>query len=57
MVGALEMARATGFDPGKVGMEFDGEVGIGVRNGDEMGSDFDVDPHFLLQLAGNALPH
>ena len=57
VVGAFDMAGASGADAGEVGVEVDGEMAVGVGDGDEMGPDLDDDAHFFLQFAGDALGH
>ena len=57
VAGAVDVAGASGEDAGEVGVEVDGEVGVGVADGDEMGADFDADAHFLEEFACDALGH
>ena len=57
VIGAFDVARSAGLNARKMGVKIDGKMAISMRDGDEMGPDFDGDAHFLLELAGDALRH
>ncbi len=57
VVGALDVAGSAFANAGDVRVQLDREMRVGMRNGNEMGADFDLQAHLFHQLARNTVGH